>query len=96
MCKRGLLILMVFFKLSSGASERGISADSPYKSSDSCIVFVTTQAVKVEGGRQFFGSALEKDGRLRFYNINGAEQRIASRSSEHLQRLVSLTFFKHQ
>jgi hypothetical protein len=74
---------MLFFKLSSEASERVLSADSTYKSSDSCIVFVTTRTVKIENGQHSFGNTIAKDGHLRFYNIyfKGSELKIAPRHS---------------
>lgn len=83
MCKRVLLILMLLSVLISEANEKVLSADSTYKSSDSCIVFVTTRSVKVENGHHSFGNAIAKDSRLRFYNIyfKGNALKIAPRSS---------------
>ena len=97
MCKRVLVLIMLFFKLSSEANESVLSADSTYKSSDSCIVFVTTRSVKIENGQHTFGNTIAKDGRLRFYNIyfKGAEQRIAPRNSlaEALTAGAAFLFF---
>ena len=67
----------------SEANEKVLIADSAYKSSDSCIVFVTTRAVNFENGYYTFGNTIAKDNRLRFYNIyfKGDVARIAPRGS---------------
>ncbi len=83
MCKRGLLVLLLFLGLLSKANKKVLSADSTYKSSDSCIVFVTTRAVNTESGMHIFDNTVAKDNRLRFYNIyfKGKEIKIAPRKT---------------
>ncbi len=74
---------MLLLRLMSVANENVLSADSTYKSSDSCIVFVTTRSVNLENGQHIFGNTIAKDNSLRFYNIyfNGSETKIAPRKT---------------
>lgn len=83
MCRRVLLVIMLFLGLMSEANIKILTSDSTYKSSDSCIVFVTTRAVSVENGQHIFRNTIAKDNRLRFYNIyfKGAEIKITPRRS---------------
>jgi hypothetical protein len=83
MWKRALLIILLFLKILCQANENIARVDSAYKSSDSCIVFVTTRSVNVKNGEYVFGNTIAKDNLLRFYNIyfKGGESKMAPRSS---------------
>jgi hypothetical protein len=83
MCKRVLLMVLMFLRLLTEAREKALSTDSTYQSSDSCIVFVTTRSVNLENGQYVFGNTIAKDNLLRFYNIyfKGEETKIVPRRS---------------
>lgn len=69
MCRKLSLFVLLFCRLLCHSEEFLHSADSTYKSSDSCIVFVSTRSSNFEKGRYWFGTRIAKDDKLRFYNI---------------------------
>ena len=78
-----MLFILLFLGLLSRSEVIINIADSAYKSTDSCIVFVSTRHSTFSDGRYWFGTKIEKDNKLKFYNIyfKGGVRRVAPRRS---------------